>query len=59
MYVLHIHKNYNLKQELTDDEYSKFKKWLNSVTEDESVKTTIPDFYHTANVRFYLFSAFA
>ena len=54
MYVLYIHKKYNLKEELSKEEFDKFENWISEINSDQLVRQTIPEFYHTANVNITL-----
>ena len=53
MNVQQAHKNYNLKNELTDNEFVLYKRWCDAINEHEAVAPTTPEPFYMINVSFF------
>ena len=52
MNVQQVHKNYNLKNELTDEEFALYKRWCEAINAHEAVAPTTPEPLYMINVSF-------
>ena len=53
MNVQQVHKNYNLKNELTDNEFVLYKRWCDAINEHEAVAPTTPEPFYMINVSLF------
>ena len=58
MNVQKVHKNYNLKNELTDEEFVLYKRWCEAINAHEAVAPTTPEPLYMINVSLLFFLLF-